>query len=130
MSFFYFIYFPNLYVSDIFLFVCRFFFISFYFQSCDLWDLVFAHMFFLFSYPYFFISNISVLFHGSIDHASTIMSYVSIIMKFVTFNVTWGHIGISCLNIYFIIPAIYNLMSKFSTIKTTTIKEICIPGSE
>jgi hypothetical protein len=128
MSFFSFSYFPNLFVSDIFLY--RIFFISFYFQSCDLWDLVFVHLFFVFSYPYFLISDISVLFHGSIDHASTITSYVSIVMTFVTFNVTWGHIGTSCLNISFIIPAICNLMSKISTIKTMTIKEICIPGSE
>jgi hypothetical protein len=130
LSFFSFSYFPNLSVSDIFPFLCRIFFISFYFQSCDLWDLVFVHLFFMFSYPYFLISDINVLFHGSIDHASTITSYVFIVMTFLTFNVTWGHIGISCLNISFIIPAICNLMSKISTIKTMTIKEICIPGSE
>jgi hypothetical protein len=130
MSFFSFSYFPNLYVSDIFLFLCTIFFISFYFQSCDLWDLVFVHPFFVFSYPYFLICDISVLFHGSINHASTITNYVSTIMTFVTFNVTWGHICTSCLNISFIIPAICNLMSKISTIKTMTIKQICIPGSE
>jgi hypothetical protein len=130
LSLFSFSYFPNLYVSDIFLFLCRIFFISFYFQSCDLWDLVFVHLFFVFSYPYFIISDINVIFHGSIDHASTITIYVSIVMTFVTFNVTWCHIGISCLNISFIIHEIYNLMSKISTIKTMTIKEICIPGSE
>jgi hypothetical protein len=114
--------FPNLSVSNIFFFLCRIFFISFYCQTCDLWDLFFVHMFFVFSYPYFFTYDISVLFHGSIDHASTITIYVSIVMTFVTFNVTWGHIGISCLNISFIIPAICNLMSKVSTIKTMTIK--------
>jgi hypothetical protein len=122
LSFFSFIYFPNLSISEILHFLCRFLFISFYCQSCNLWDLVFVHMFFLFSYPYFLIFDISVLFHGSNDHSSTITSYVSIVMKFVTFNVTWGHIGISCLNISFIIPSIYNLMSKVSTIKTMTIK--------
>ena len=117
LSFFSFIYFPNLSLSDIFLFLYRFFFISFYCQSCDLWDLVFVHMFFLFSYPYFLIYDISIVFHGSIDHASTITSYVSIVMTFVTFNVMWGHISISFLNISFIIPAICNLMGKVSTIK-------------
>jgi hypothetical protein len=130
MSFFSFSYFPNLSVSDIFLFLYRIFFISFYFQSCNLWDVVFVHMFFMFFYPYFLISDISILFHGSINHASTITSYVSIVMTFVTFNVTWGHIGIYFLNIPFIIPAIYNFMSKISTIKTMNIKEICIPRSE
>jgi hypothetical protein len=130
LSFFSFSYFPNLYVSDIFPFLCRILFISFYFQSCDLWDLAFVHLLFVFSYPYFLISDISVLFHGSIEHVSTITSYVSIVMTFVTFNVTWGHIGTSCLYIYFIILSICNLMSKISTIKTMTIKEICIPGSE
>jgi hypothetical protein len=122
MSLFSLIYFPNLFVSDIFLFLCRFFFISFYCQYCDLWDLVFVHLLFLFYYPYFLISKINVLFHGSIDHASSITSYVSIVMTFVTFNVTLGHIGISCLNISFIIHAIFNLMSKVSTIETMTIK--------
>ena len=130
MSLFSFSYFPNLFVSDIFLFLCRIFFISFYFQSCNLWDLVFVHLFFMFSYPYFLISDISILFHRSIDHASTITGYVFIVMTFVTLNVTCSHIGTSCLNISFIIPAICNLMSKFSTIKTMTIKQICIPGSE
>jgi hypothetical protein len=129
LSFFSFSYFPNLFVSDIFLFLYRIFFILFHFQSCDLWYLVFVHLFFVFSYPYFLIYDIHVLFHGSINHAYTITSYVSIVMIFVTFNVMWGHIGISCLNI-FILPAICNLMSKISTIKTMTIKEICIPGSE
>ena len=60
--------------------------------SCDPWYLAFVHLFFLFSYPHFLTSDINVLFHGSIDHASTITSYVSIVMTFVTFNVTWGHI--------------------------------------
>jgi hypothetical protein len=87
-------------------------------------------MFFMFSYPYFLISDISVHFHGSIDHDSTIMKYVSIIMTFVTFNLTWDNISTSCLNISFIIPEIYNLMSKVSTIKTMTIKEIYIHGTE
>jgi hypothetical protein len=128
ISFFSFSYFPNLFVSDVFL--CRIFFISFSCQSCDLWDLVFVHLFFVFSYPYFLIYDISVLFHGSIDHAYTITSYVSIVMTFATFNVTWGHICTYCLNISFIIPAIYNLMSKISTIKIMTVKEIFIPGSE
>jgi hypothetical protein len=122
MSLFSFSYFPNLSISDIFLFLCRIFFILFYCQSCDLSDLVFVHLFFVFSYPYFLISNINVLFHGSIYHASAITSYVSIVMRFVTFNVTWGHICTSCLNISFIIPAICNLMSKISTIKIMTIK--------
>jgi hypothetical protein len=84
----------------------------------------------VFSYPYFLTSDISVLFHGSINHDSTITSYVSIVMTFVTFNVTWGHIGIYFLNISFIIHAICNLMSKVSIIKKMTIKEISIPGSE
>jgi hypothetical protein len=74
--------------------------------------------------------DINVLFHGSIDHDSTITSYVSIVMTFVTFNVTWVHIDISCLNISFIIPAICNLMSKISTIKIMNINVFCIPGSE
>ena len=87
-----------------------------------LWDLVFVHLFFVFSYPYFLISDINVLFHGSIDHSSTITSYVTIVMKFVTFNVMSSHIGISCLNISSISPTICNFMSKFSTIKTMTIK--------
>jgi hypothetical protein len=115
-------YFPNLSVSDIFLFLCRIFFISFYCQFCDLWYLVFVHLLFLFSYLYFLISDINILFHGSIDHASTITGYVSIVMTFVTLNVTCDHICTSCLNISFIIPAICNLMSKVSTIKTMTIK--------
>ena len=115
LSLFSFNYFPNLFVFDVFL--CRIVFISLYCQSCDLWDLVFVHMFFVFSYPQFLTYDISVLFHGSIDHASTITSYVSIVMEFLTSNVMWGHIGIS-----FIIPAIYNLMSKVSTIKTMNIK--------
>jgi hypothetical protein len=122
MSFLSFSCFLNLYVFEIFLYLCRVFFISFYCQSCDLWDLVFFPPFFVFSYQYFIISGINFLFHGSIDHASTITSYVSIVMKFVTFNVTWGHIDISCLNISFVIPAICNLMSKINTIKTMTIK--------
>jgi hypothetical protein len=122
MSLFSFSYFPNLSISDIFLFLCRIFFISFYCQSCDLSDLVLVHLFFMFYYPYFLIYNINVLFHGSIDHASAITSYLSIVMTFVTFNVTWGHICTSCLNISFIIPTICNLMSKISTIKTMTIK--------
>jgi hypothetical protein len=116
--------FSNLSVSDIFLFLYRIFLISFYFQSCDLWDLVFVHLFFLFSYPYFLTSNINVIFHGSIDHTYTITSYVSIVMKFVTFNVTWGHIDIYFLTIYFIIPAICNLMSKVNTIKTMCWQEL------
>jgi hypothetical protein len=115
-------YFPNLSVSNIFPFLCRIFFISFYCQSCDLWYLVFVHLFFLFFYPYFLISNISTVFHGSIDHASTITSYVSIVMTFVTLNVMCDHIGTVYLNISFIIPLICNLMSKVSTIKTMTIK--------
>jgi hypothetical protein len=115
-------YFPNLSVYDIFPFLCRIFFISFYCQSCDLWYLVFVQLFFLFSYPYFLIYDISILFHGSIDHDSTITGYVSIVMTFVTLNVTCDHIGMVCLNISFIIPAICNLMSKVSTIKTMTIK--------
>jgi hypothetical protein len=83
----------------------------------------------MFFYPYFIIYDINVLFHGNIDHASTITSCVSIVMTFVKLNVMWGHIVISFLNIY-IIPAICNLMSKTSTIKTMTIKEIFIPRSE
>jgi hypothetical protein len=130
MSLFSFSYFPNLSVSDIFPFIYRFFFILFYCRSCDLWDLVFVHLFFVFSYPYFLISYINVLFHGSIDHASTITSYVSIFMTFVTFNVMWGHTCTSFFNISFIITTICNLMSKISTIKTMTIKEIFIPRSE
>ena len=118
LSFLSFSYFPNLSVSSIFPFICRIFFISLYCQSCNLWYLVFVHLFFLFSYPYFLISDISIVFHGSIDHASTITGYVSIVMTFVTLNV----IGTVCLNISFIIPAICNLMSKVSTIKTMTIK--------
>jgi hypothetical protein len=117
ISFFSFKCFPNLSISDIFLFLCIIYFISFYCESCDLCNLVFVHLLFMFSYPYFLTFDISVLFHGSIDHASTITSYVSIVMTFVKFNVMWGHIGISCLNISFIIPAICNLMSKVSTIK-------------
>jgi hypothetical protein len=84
----------------------------------------------MFYYPYFLISDINVLFHGSIDHYSTITDYVSIVMKFVTLNFMCGHIGTSYLNIYFIIPAIYNLMSKISKIVIMTIKEICIPRNE
>jgi hypothetical protein len=122
LSFLYFSYFPNLFVSDIFLFLCRIFFISFYCQLCDLWHPFFFHLFFMFSYPYFLISDINILFHGSIYHASTITGYVSIVMKFVTLNVTCDHKGTSCLNISFIIPAICNLMSKVSTVKTMTIK--------
>jgi hypothetical protein len=118
----FFSYFSNLYVSDIFHFLCIIFFIAFYYQSCDLWYLVFVHLFFLFFYPYFLISDINILFHGSIDHDSTIIGYVSIVMTFVTLNVMCDYIGTVCLNIYFIIPSIYNLMSKVSTIKTMTIK--------
>jgi hypothetical protein len=84
----------------------------------------------MFSYPYFIIFDINVLFHGSIDHASRIMSYLSIVMTFVTFSVTWGHISIYFLNISFIISTICNLMPKLSTIKTMTIQEIYMPGSE
>jgi hypothetical protein len=102
----------------------------FYCQSCDLWYLVFVHMLFLFYYLYFLIYDINIIFHGSIDHASTIIGYLSIVITFVTLNVTCDHIGTSFLNIYFIIPAICNLMSKVSTIKKMTIKQICIPGSE
>jgi hypothetical protein len=122
LSFLSFSYFPNLSVYDILPFLCRIFFILFYCQSCDLWYLVFVHMFFLFSYPYFLIYDINILFHGSIDHASTIIGYVSIVMTFVTLNVMCDHIGTSCLDISFIIPSICNLMSKVSTIKTITIK--------
>jgi hypothetical protein len=117
LSFLSFSYFPNLSVFNIFIFLYRIFFISFYCQSCDLWYLVFFHLFFLFSYPYFLIFDISILFHGSIDHASTITGYVSIVMTFVTLNVTCNHIGMVFLNISFIIHAICNLMSKFSTKK-------------
>jgi hypothetical protein len=103
---------------------------SYYCQSCDLWDLIFVHLFFMFSFPYFLISDNGVLFHGSIDHASTITSYVSIVMTFVTFNAMWGHISISFLKISSISPAICNLISKVSSIKTMTIKEIYILWSE
>ena len=120
LSFLSFSYFPNLFVSKIFPFLYSIFFISFYCQSCDLWYLVFVHLFFLFSYPYFLISNISIVFHGSIDHASAITGYVSIVMTFVTLNVTCDHIGMVFLNISFIIPTICNLTSKVSTIKTMT----------
>jgi hypothetical protein len=82
----------------------------------------FSLIFFAFSFPNLLISDISVLSQISIHHASTITSYVSIVMALVTFNFMWGHIIFSCLNIYFISPAIYNLMSKVSTIKTMTIK--------
>ena len=92
LSLFSFIYFPNLSVYDIFLFLCRILFTSFYCRYCDLWDLVFVHLFFMFSYPYFLICDINVFFHGILDHASTIIIYVSIVMTFVTFNVTWDHI--------------------------------------
>jgi hypothetical protein len=51
-------------------------------------------------------------------------------MAFVTFNVMWGHIILSYLNISSISPTICNFMSKVSTIKTMTIKEIYIHGSE
>jgi hypothetical protein len=51
-------------------------------------------------------------------------------MEFVTFNVMWGHISIYFLKISSISPRIYNLMSKVRTIKTMTIKEIYILGSE
>jgi hypothetical protein len=130
LSFLSFSYFPNLSVSNIFPFPCRIFFISFYCQYCDLWYLVFVHQFFMFSYPYFLISDINILFHGSIDHASIVTGYVSIVMTFVTLNVTYNHIGTVFLNISFIIHAIYNLMSNISSIKTMTIKQIFILGSE
>ena len=122
LSFLYFIYFPNLYVSNIFPFLCRIFFISFYCQSFNLWYLVFVHLFLMFSYPYFLIYDISILFHGSINHASTITNSVSIFMTFLTLIVTCDHIDTVYLNISFIISAICNLMSKVSTIKTMSIK--------
>jgi hypothetical protein len=84
--------------------------------------MVFIHLF-LFYFPYFLKYDINVLFYISIHHAFTITSDVSIVMEFVTFNVMWGHISISCLNISSISPAIYNLMSKVSTIKKITIKQ-------
>jgi hypothetical protein len=53
---------------------------------------------------------------------------MTIVVAFVTFNIMWGHISISFLNISSISPTICNLMSKVSTIKTMTINEIYIPG--
>ena len=58
------------------------------------------------------------------------MSYVTIVVSFVTFNIMWGHISIYWLNISYISPTMCNFMSKVSTIKTMTIKEIYIPGRE
>ena len=128
---------------DIFLFTCRFVMISHYYKlwEYDFWDcfihflfnhLIFIHFLFSFflSFPNLLIFDINVFFHGSIHHASTIMSYVSIILAFVTLNIVWRHIIIYFLNISSISPSIYKFMSKFSIIKTITIKEICIPGSE
>jgi hypothetical protein len=92
--------------------------------------LLFIHLFFILLFL-FFLSSPNLLVHdGGIHHASTIMSYVSIVVEFVTFNVVGGHINISFLNISSISSAIYNFMSKVITSKTITIKEALIPGSE
>jgi len=115
----------NLPVSNIILFPYRFVFFLYYFQSreYDLFiHLIFLYMFFFFSFPNLLISYMSVFFHKSVHHASTIMSYVTIIVAFVTFNVMWDHIRIFCLNISSIRRAICNFMSKINTIKTMTIK--------
>jgi hypothetical protein len=111
---------------DTFLFSCKFIMLFCYYKSCkyDSLDLFFIYLLFLFftSFPSLLVSAISILFHGRLNHVSTISSYVSIVVAFVTFNIMWSHICISCLIISFINPAIYNFMSKVSTIKTMTIK--------
>jgi hypothetical protein len=85
-------------------------------------------MFFLplFSSPKLLVSNISIFVHGGLYQASIILRYLTIIVAFVTPNIMWGHISISCLNISSIYSAIYNFMSKVSIIKTITIKETSI----
>jgi len=108
-----------------------FFSFSYYCKSYDLWDLFFIHLIFLvfFSSPSIPVFDINFFLHGGIYHASTITGYVFIFVAFLTFNVKWGHISISCLNNSSICSTIYKLMSKVMTIKTMTIKETFIPGS-
>jgi hypothetical protein len=73
---------------DIFLFSCRFVMILKLCNSCeyDLWEF-FIHPFFLFFFfsPNCRISNINFFLQGRLHHASTIMSWVSIVVEFVTF---------------------------------------------
>jgi hypothetical protein len=117
--------------SDIFLFTCRFIMISQLYKSCeyDIWEFFIYLLFSIFFYsPNLIVHDVSVFFHGKLHYASTIMSYVSIAMAFVTFNIVWGHINISCLNIFSIHSTIYNFMSKIITSKTITRKETLIPG--
>jgi hypothetical protein len=98
----------------------------------DIWDLFFIHLLFLFfiSSPNLPVSDINVFLHGRLYYVSTISSYVTIIVEFVTLNIGENHITISFLNITSICSAIYNFMSKVSTCKTMTQKEILILGSE
>jgi hypothetical protein len=79
--------------SDIFLFTCRFIIISQLYKSREYntWEFS-IHLFFLFFFlsPKFIVHDISVFFHGMFHHASTIMSYVSIVVEIVTFNILEG----------------------------------------
>jgi hypothetical protein len=114
------------------MFLLLFSYFSYYCESSDLWDLLFIYLLYLsfFSSPNLHVSDIDVFFHGGIYRVFAILSYVTIIVEFVTFNVMWGHISISCLNIHFISPVIGNFMSKVSTMKIMTIKSIYIPRRE
>jgi hypothetical protein len=67
---------------------------------------------FFFSSPNFIVFDISVFFYERLHHASTITSYISIIVSFVTFNIIRSHIIISCLKIYSTHSAIHRFMSK------------------
>jgi hypothetical protein len=53
---------------------------------------------------------------------------MTIVVAFVTFNIMWGHISIYFLSFSFISPAICNLISKVSTIKTMAIKKFTYMG--
>jgi hypothetical protein len=75
---------------------------------------------FFISSPNLLVSDINVFLQGRLHHVSTITSYISIVVAFVTFNIVRGNINIYCLNISSIWSAIYNFMSKVITIKTIT----------
>jgi len=118
---------------EIFLFTCRFIMILQLFKYCeyDPWEF-FIHLFFLFFFPSpnFIVHDIIVFLHVILHHTSPIMSYVSMVVAFVTFNIVERRINISFLNIYSTRSTIYKFMSKFITSKIVTRKETWIPGSE
>ena len=117
---------------DIFLFTCRFIIVTNICNSCGyvLWEFSIDMVFlFLFSSPNLLIFDMSILFHGTLHHASIVPRYVSIVVAFVTFNIivdtSIPFLSISCIS-----STIYSLMSKIVARKTITRKEKLILGSK